>query len=124
MNLFDLFRNIKSEASHKLEGYGNNPELVNVGNRERILSLAGGALLSYYGLKKIKVSGLFTALAGGALMFRGITGYSAFNKVTGINTASTKHQEKIPRSFQFKKDTFSMQEEAEGELKKQLKPAK
>lgn len=125
MNYLELLKNITSALSRKLKSYDKNPELVNVGNKERVASVAGGVILSYYGLKKVRLSGLLTAITGGFLIFRGVTGFCAINKVIGRD--STNQPERVdekPQSAGLKKDRFSIQKETEGTLKKQLKPVK
>ncbi|MDX5348479.1 MAG: DUF2892 domain-containing protein [Hymenobacteraceae bacterium] len=58
--------------------------LTNVGATERILSAAGGALLAYYGMQKKETPlGMAAAAAGGALLFRGVTGYCPVNQAIG-----------------------------------------
>ena len=62
----------------------------NVAQPERWGSVAAGALLTYFGLKR---SWLGTALLGGAgaaLAYRGITGHCPVYERTGITTASSK----------------------------------
>ncbi|MBY6260713.1 DUF2892 domain-containing protein [Azospirillum sp. 412522] len=51
-------------------GYG-----INVGHRERLASLAGGVALAVLGLRRPTWTGAALALAGGALVARGLTGY-------------------------------------------------
>lgn len=56
---------------------------INVDKMERILSLTGGAFLTVWGVRENSFLGLLGALAGGALMFRGFTGYSYLNEWLG-----------------------------------------
>lgn len=60
---------------------------INVGTTERIASVVGGALLTYYGLSKPNFGGLVMAAAGGALLYRGTTGYCPINSMVGRDTA-------------------------------------
>lgn len=60
---------------------------INVGTTERIISAVGGALLTYYGLKKPNTLGIAMAAVGGSLLFRGATGYCPVNEAAGRNTA-------------------------------------
>lgn len=63
-------------------------EAVNVGGTERALSaLAGGSLLAY-GLSRRSLSGLVTAIVGGGLVYRGMTGHCGLYDVLGISTAN------------------------------------
>ncbi|CAO3414070.1 YgaP family membrane protein [Azospirillum endophyticum] len=48
---------------------------INVGHNERLASLAGGVLLAVLGLRRPNWTGAAMALAGGALVARGLTGY-------------------------------------------------
>ena len=62
---------------------------LNVGNTERIASLAGGALLTYLGLRKSSLGRLGLAATGGALLYRGLTGHCPANEQLGRNTAES-----------------------------------
>lgn len=62
--------------------------LINVGQGERLLSVAGGALLSTLALKKkFSVLNLIAGALGGVFLFRGISGYCPLNALSGRNTA-------------------------------------
>lgn len=63
---------------------------INVGRNERIASLVGGALLTFYGMRKPGAAGLAMAAAGGALLYRGATGYCPVNSAAGRDTAGSK----------------------------------
>ncbi len=60
---------------------------VNVGNTERALSSAGGALLAGWGLARGGLGGLALAALGGSLIFRGATGHCSCYAALGVNTA-------------------------------------
>jgi uncharacterized membrane protein len=63
-------------------------DFVNVGNTERILSAAGGALLTYYGLKNLRsVTGISLALTGVPMLFRAISGFCPVNLALDRDTA-------------------------------------
>lgn len=49
--------------------------MINVGHTERLVSLVGGGLLAVLGLRRPTAAGAALALAGGALVARGLTGY-------------------------------------------------
>ncbi|MCG5239115.1 YgaP-like transmembrane domain [Azospirillum doebereinerae] len=53
----------------------NSGHGINVGHNERLASLVGGGLLAVLGLRRADVAGAALALAGGALVARGLTGY-------------------------------------------------
>lgn len=60
----------------------------NVGQTERLLSVAGGALLTYLGTRRGRSPGRTAlALTGGALLVRGISGYCPVKQVLGRNAA-------------------------------------
>jgi len=63
------------------------PPRINVGETERMFSAAGGALLVGFGLGQGSLMGVGLALAGGALLYRGIGGHCALYASMGINTA-------------------------------------
>lgn len=62
---------------------------MNVGVVERIASLVGGAVLAAYGITRSSVAGYTAAAAGGALIFRGVTGYCPANAAVGRNSADS-----------------------------------
>jgi uncharacterized membrane protein len=57
----------------------------NVGDLERGLSLIGGTALVLYGLRR-SLGNLALMLGGGALIYRGLTGYCAAYQALGVNT--------------------------------------
>lgn len=64
------------------------PEKRNVGTTDRIISIAAGLALGYYGLKKFKKSGYSSLLfPAGYLLLRGANGYCALYNVAGYSTA-------------------------------------
>src|SRR5262245_11344736 len=69
---------------------GGHYRPINVGDGERFISVAGGGALSIYGLKRGGFYGLLTAIAGGALIYRGATGHSALYKALSVSTAKRK----------------------------------
>jgi uncharacterized membrane protein len=60
---------------------------INVGPTERVISLAGGALLFVLGLKKFDKEGLALTIAGGALLLRGASGFCPVNAMIERDTA-------------------------------------
>lgn len=64
---------------------------VNVGTTERVLSIMGGVALTYFGLQHFSTTRVLTALTGGALLFRGVTGYCPVNDTLGRDTAHAAH---------------------------------
>ena len=60
---------------------------VNVGEVERWASAIGGGALALYGLTRGSLGGVALALAGGTLIYRGVTGHCNVYEAAGINTA-------------------------------------
>jgi hypothetical protein len=59
---------------------------ANVGELERIASAVGGAVLVAAGLRRGWLSGSILALAGGALVYRGISGRCMLYEALGVST--------------------------------------
>lgn len=59
---------------------------TNVADTERWLSVIGGSALAAYGLKNRSIGGLVAAALGGALIWRGATGYCPLFGVLGVST--------------------------------------
>jgi uncharacterized membrane protein len=60
---------------------------VNVGRSERLLSMVAGGALAAYAARRRDLPGSLAAAAGAALMYRGATGYCAFNERIGRDSA-------------------------------------
>ncbi len=67
----------------------------NVNPLERLISLLGGGLVAIVGLSRGSLGGLLSALVGGYMIYRGLTGYCRIYDALDINTA---------RSFKLKFD--------------------
>ncbi|MBI3464260.1 MAG: DUF2892 domain-containing protein, partial [Planctomycetes bacterium] len=67
---------------------------MNVGQTERWASIAAGGGLALLGLSRRSIGGAALALAGGALVYRGVTGRCPVYQQLGINTAQ-KHSPAI-----------------------------
>ncbi len=63
----------------------------NLGETERIASLAGGALLAICGLARRGKAGVFAAALGALLMARGITRRCPLYEVLGIGTSDNEN---------------------------------
>jgi uncharacterized membrane protein len=59
----------------------------NVGQGERLVSAAAGAILALEGLGRRDLTGALIAALGGALVYRGAKGYSSIYQRLGVNTA-------------------------------------
>lgn len=63
---------------------------INVGQNERLISMAGGLLLAYLGLRNIRsfsTPNILSLVAGGLLLYRGATGHCPVNSAIGRNSA-------------------------------------
>jgi uncharacterized membrane protein len=67
---------------------------ANVGEMERLASIAGGAALALLGLERRTLGGLVVAAVGGALVARGVTGKCGLYKALGITSAKPASPEK------------------------------
>jgi uncharacterized membrane protein len=58
----------------------------NVGQNERSVSVAAGAILALLGLRRMSLPGCIVAGVGGAMIYRGVTGYCNLYGALGIDT--------------------------------------
>lgn len=65
---------------------------MNVGTSERIISVAGGLLLSYWSLKRKGLTRAVLATAGVPLLYRAISGYCSLNEAIGRDTAGEANE--------------------------------
>lgn len=65
---------------------------VNVNESERFISMVGGGALALYGLYRISPVNLSLMLAGGYLLYRGLTGHCPAYELIGTSTASRTEQ--------------------------------
>jgi len=75
-------------------GQTNSSNGVNVGNTERLVSIGVGALLVAHGLSRRGISGLVTAGAGAALLYRSYSGHCSLYEKLGITSATAAPPEK------------------------------
>jgi len=74
-----------------------SPEVANVGSTERTVSVLAGTALAANGLRHLnRLSGLVSALVGGALVYRGATGHCSMYHVLGVNTAEHNPNVGVP----------------------------
>jgi uncharacterized membrane protein len=66
---------------------GQEQQGVNVGEIERWASAVGGGVLAIYGLTRGSLPGVGLALAGAALVHRGVTGHCYAYQTAGVSTA-------------------------------------
>lgn len=60
---------------------------INVGDKERMLSVLGGSALGLFGLSRFSLGGLVLAAVGGSLIYRGMTGHCSLYQSLDISTA-------------------------------------
>lgn len=73
-------------------------QYANISENERMLSMAGGGALALYGLSLRSPGGAALALAGGYLVYRGLSGHCALYEALGVDTARPNRPRKpLPR---------------------------
>src|SRR4051812_8138081 len=63
---------------------------VNVGQNERAVSVAAGAILAIQGISRGTITGLLTAAVGGMLINRGASGHCGMYQRLGLDTAKDR----------------------------------
>lgn len=82
------FSGIRGRGDNGQRQAGNsNSATINVGKNERLLSGVAGGALVFYGLSRMSLGGIVAAMAGGALMMRGVSGNCKLYSALGVNTA-------------------------------------
>lgn len=74
-------------AAGQLAEGGARNHGANVGNAERLLSVAGGGLLAWLAVKQGGLLGSGLALLGGGLLYRGVSGHCPMYAAFGVNHA-------------------------------------
>jgi uncharacterized membrane protein len=69
----------------------------NIGEAERWASIVGGTVLVADGLLRGNTRGALTALVGGGLLFRGVSGHCLMYDWLGISTAAGPAQQAVDR---------------------------
>jgi uncharacterized membrane protein len=77
----------RSKDSSSSRVHESDNSAINVGKAERLASALGGGALALYGLSRRSVGGAALALAGGGLLYRGVTGHCHTYGAIGANTA-------------------------------------
>jgi uncharacterized membrane protein len=72
---------------------------INVGDTERKVSLASGAILAGLGLARRDLPGLLIAALGGGLLYRGATGHCHTYEAFGIDTADADAKQRAAQGF-------------------------
>ncbi len=71
------------------DGRRRRPSRVNVGENERNVSMAAGAIVAFQGLSRGSVAGLIEAAVGGFLIYRGATGQCPVYESLHLDTYHT-----------------------------------
>ncbi len=82
-------KTVTSPSGQDIAGIEHDPRranLVNVGQIERIVSIAGGSVLAIYGMVRRNATGVGLALVGGELIRRGTTGHCYLYQLLDLNT--------------------------------------
>lgn len=77
----------QTAACSRTNQSGCQSHKLNVGQWERMASVATGGALAVYGLSRLSLKGLGMAALGGGLIYRGTTGHCQLYEATGIDTA-------------------------------------
>jgi uncharacterized membrane protein len=80
------------------------PTAVNVSPLERWLSVLGGGALTIYGLRRGKLGGMAATVAGGSLLYRGLSGHCPCYSLLGMSTAHHGPATTIPAGQGIKVD--------------------
>lgn len=70
-----------------------SPPVPNVGRDERNVSVAAGAILALLGLRRMSLPGCIVAGVGGAMIYRGVTGYCNLYAALGVDTTKSLEDE-------------------------------
>lgn len=92
ISVSELAREAVNEVppSMRRQGQKRRRRRVNVGNTERAISVAAGALLAAMGLRQRTLPGILIAGVGGALAYRGVSGHCPAYEAVKVNTATTE----------------------------------
>jgi uncharacterized membrane protein len=74
------------------ESVRNPHENMNIGKKERIVSLAAGLILGYIGTRSFRKGGFSLLFPAGYLLYRGATGYCHVSALIGRNTAENDNE--------------------------------
>jgi uncharacterized membrane protein len=89
----------------------------NVGTTERLLSLVSGGIIGAFGLRQRSLEGLLLAAAGGALLYRGITGHCHCYGALGISSNRDEDSATgVPAQMGFKLESSLMIDRPASEL--------
>jgi uncharacterized membrane protein len=79
---------MRHQSTYDVTASGKEAQRINVGQMERVLCTAGGGALALYALNRLSKWHLGLALAGGALVYRGLTGHCPVYQATDFTTVN------------------------------------
>ena len=68
---------------------------VNVGDLERAICAAAGGIALLHGLSRVSRSTVVALVAGGALLYRGLTGHCSVYEAIGMSTVPCREKNKL-----------------------------
>lgn len=90
----------RSERAESSSDESNDPGTgVNVGNAERWASAIAGGAIAVAGVRSRSLGGLLAAAAGGALVYRGVSGHCATYAALGVDTAHRDRAGASPEKY-------------------------
>jgi hypothetical protein len=90
----NLLNDLKDKLPSSMPAAGSLTQ--NVGSSERIVSVLGGSLMTIYGIYNAKSPiGAAVGLIGGALLFRGATGFCPVNDAIGRDTSDISREPEV-----------------------------
>ena len=91
---------VDRDNAYFARGYGEEYESQqNVGDTERTISTAAGAVLAIAGLARRGLPGLVMAAVGGGLIYRGVSGWCYLYEALGMNTATGESPAAAPTDY-------------------------
>jgi uncharacterized membrane protein len=78
---------ISREVAENRVAVGSAATSTNIGDLERLLSIAGGGVLACAGLRQGRLTGWTLAALGGGLIYRGLSGHCSCYTALGVSTA-------------------------------------
>ena len=92
MSIQETIRSVAGDYLQPVER--ESQSAINVGEAERLASIAGGAALALIGIERRSLGGLLVAAVGGVLIHRGYTGSCGVYKAAGLTSAQPARPEK------------------------------
>jgi uncharacterized membrane protein len=93
MTLVDRTRGSSAADTRSAQAGGQDPQRylgqqqeTNVGDSERAVSVAAGAILALLGVSRRSLPGALIAAVGGGLIYRGVTGHCPAYSAMGVDT--------------------------------------